>query len=216
MSVGSKVKGDGPGMGTGLEGRIGQRDQIYRVRHDFKTEEQLYRYLSKFGEIADVGHLDGTEFRDYLNIPSDALVTYNGHAFKILDDNCPWVGITKIDEQQTWTLRMTDTAEFDNITGTDARPRRWGMCDEDNLTDMLNSVERGTKVTVWMKNRPKPFRAMWFTGQIDKVGDGCICLDYVREFRVDGVHRSVTSAFERIECKRIYLSSILKITIDRY
>ena len=93
VNVGSKVKGDGPGTGTGLEGRIGQRDQIYRVRHDFKTEEQLYRYLSKFGEIADVGHLDGTEFRDYLNIPSDALVTYKGHAFKILDDNCPWVGI---------------------------------------------------------------------------------------------------------------------------
>ena len=218
VSLGSKVNGEGPGTGgSGLEGRIGQRDQMYRVRHDFKTEEQLYRYLSKFGDISDVGHLDGTEFRDSLNIPSDALVTYNGPAFKILYDNCPGAGITKIDKQQTRTVRMTDTAEFENITGmTGARLRRWDICDEDNLADMLNSVERGTKVTVWMKNRPKPFRAMWFTGQIDKVGDGGICLDYAREFRVDGVHRSVTSAFERIECKRIYLSSIQKITIERY
>ena len=216
VNEGSGVKGDGPGTGTGLKGRIGQSDQMYRVRHDFKTAEQLYRYLSKFGKIAELGHCDGTEFGDYQNIPSDALVTYYGQAFKIIDDNCPWVGITKMDEQQTWALTMTDTAEFENITGTDDRPRRWGLCDEDNLTDMLNSVGRGTKVTVWMKNRLRPFRAMWFTGQIDKVGDGCICLDYVREFRVDGVHRSVTSAYERIEFKRIYLSSILKITIDRF
>ena len=111
---------------------------------------------------------------------------------------------------------MTDTTDFDNITGmTGAGLRRWDICDEYNVTEMLNSVEKGTKMTIWMKNRPEPFRAIWYTGQIGKVGDGSICLDYVKEFLVDSVPRNVTSTFEKMERKCIFLCSIKRISIER-
>ena len=74
-------------------------DQMYQVRHDFKTKAQLYQYLTTFGDILDMRHVDGTEFRDCLNIPSSALVTYNGTFSRILNDNSPGVGITKFDEK---------------------------------------------------------------------------------------------------------------------
>ena len=118
VSLGSKVTEEGPGTGgTRLERLIVQSDQVYQVRHEFRTEAELYHYLVKFGDILDMRQVDGTEFKDCLNIPSTALVTYNGTAFRILYDNCPGVGITKFDEKQTWKLRMTDTTDFDNITG---------------------------------------------------------------------------------------------------
>ena len=71
---------------------------------------------------------------------------------------------------------MTDTTDFDNITGmTGAGLQRWDICDEYNVTEMLNSVEKGTKMTI----------------------------------------RNVTSTFEKMERKCIYLSSIKRISIER-
>ena len=55
VSLGSKVTEEGPGTGgTRLERLIVQSDQVYQVRHEFRTEAELYHYLVKFGDILDM------------------------------------------------------------------------------------------------------------------------------------------------------------------
>ena len=171
----------------------------FLIKHRFETEERLYNYLIKYGQVLDILKTNGDDIDDGGELPSTVVVEYKKTNSKnpIMKRNPGRATkkmliqrVTKWNRSIKWKLVCGNT--YRNVSEEEAEAwTKWDICGED---DLLNSIRQDAAIEVRMKRADEVMdyyvkeTFIYYFGRKETSCDvGKICLYNVTETQIMAV-----------------------------
>ena len=173
----------------------------FLIKHRFETEERLYNYLIKYGQVLDILKTNGDDLDDGGELPTTVVVEYKKTNNKNpIMERSPGRAtkkmliqkVTKWNQNQSRKWKVVCGNTFRNVSEEEAEVwTKWDICGED---DVLNRIRRDAAIEVRMKRVDEAMgyyvkeTLIYYLGRKETSCDeGKICLYNVTETQIMAV-----------------------------